>query len=208
MEYKTIRATATDEFIEKKSRFIGAVQPVTTEEEAIAFIAKKREEHRTAAHNVYAYVLRDGQIKRYSDDGEPSGTAGIPVLDVLLKENLVDIAVVVTRYFGGILLGTGGLVRAYSHGAKLAVDAAELLYMAPCTMLQIEMDYSFYGKITYILPKYFAITDDADFGAIVRMKLTMKSKYVEAFRKELRELSADTVFAYETGTLYAHIGEN
>ena len=110
--YKTIRGFGTDEFVERKSRFIGSIQPVSTEEEAVAFIQSVKERHREANHNVYAYVLREGQIRRYSDDGEPQGTGGVPVLEVLLKEGLVDCCVVVTRYFGGVLLGAGGLVRA------------------------------------------------------------------------------------------------
>ena len=112
--YKTIRNAAEDEFVEKRSRFIGHALPVTTEEEALAFIAEMKSKYWDASHNVYAYILREGGIQRFSDDGEPQGTAGIPTLDVLRKEGLTDLVVVVTRYFGGILLGGGGLVRAYS----------------------------------------------------------------------------------------------
>ena len=122
-DYITLNQRAQDEFVERKSRFIGTATPVSTQEEAIAFIDEMRSKYWDATHNVYAYILRDG-TKRYSDDGEPQGTAGVPVLDVLQKEGLTDLCVVVTRYFGGILLGAGGLVRAYSHGAKIAVDAA------------------------------------------------------------------------------------
>ena len=107
MEYRTVGKAANDEFVEKKSRFIGYIKPVTTQDEAVAFINEIKSKHWDATHNVYAYVLRDGQIRRYSDDGEPQGTAGIPVLDVLLKEELTDCVVVATRYFGGTLLGTG-----------------------------------------------------------------------------------------------------
>ena len=116
-DYKTVAREASDEFVEKRSRFIGYVKPVKTEEEAVAFINQKRSEHWDARHNVYAYSLREGNIKRYSDDGEPSGTAGMPVLDVIVKNEIYDVCVVVTRYFGGVLLGTGGLVRAYSQGS-------------------------------------------------------------------------------------------
>ena len=130
-EYTTIYSPAEDEFVERKSRFIGHIAPVQTEEEAQAFIAQIRQQHRDATHNTYAYILRSG-IKRYSDDGEPQGTAGVPMLECVEKEGLVDVAVVVTRYFGGILLGAGGLVRAYSHGAKIAVDAAQRKLMTTC----------------------------------------------------------------------------
>jgi len=135
-EYRTIKYEADDSFVERRSRFIGYAKPVTTNEEAVAFINEIKAKHWDATHNVYAYVLRDGQIRRYSDDGEPQGTAGIPVLDVLLKENLTDLVVVVTRYFGGVLLGAGGLVRAYSHGAKIAVVAAKMINMTLAALLR------------------------------------------------------------------------
>ena len=114
-EYTTLADYGTDEFVEKRSRFIGYAKPVTTEEEAIAFVNEIRAQHREASHNVYAYALREGQVRRYSDDGEPQGTAGIPVLDVLQKSGIVDAVVVVTRYFGGTLLGAGGLVLSLIH---------------------------------------------------------------------------------------------
>ena len=119
-EYRTVKAFGSAEFTEKRSRFIGWCQPVQTQEEAVAFVENIRSRHWDATHNVYAYRLRDGQLQRYSDDGEPQGTAGMPVLDVLQKSNLVDVVVVATRYFGGILLGGGGLVRAYSHTSSIA----------------------------------------------------------------------------------------
>ena len=144
MEYRTILNEASDEFIERKSRFIGYIKPVTTQEDAVSFINEIKSKHWDATHNVYAYILRDGQIRRYSDDGEPQGTAGIPVLDVLQKEGLTDCVVVVTRYFGGILLGGGGLVRAYSHAAKLAVDAAGVIKMSMCVRAECECDYGYY----------------------------------------------------------------
>ena len=123
MQYRTIRAAASAEFVEKRSRFIGYISPVTTQEDAAAFIDSIRSKHWDATHNVPAYIIREGNICRFSDDGEPQGTAGMPALNVLQKEGLTDCVLVVTRYFGGILLGGGGLVRAYSHAAKIAVDA-------------------------------------------------------------------------------------
>ena len=120
MEYVTVEREAVDEFIEKKSRFIGSCRPVQTEEEALDFIAKLKSQYWDASHNVYAYILREGNIARFSDDGEPQGTAGIPVIDTLKKAGVVDAVVVATRYFGGILLGGGGLIRAYSHTASIA----------------------------------------------------------------------------------------
>lgn len=191
-EYTTILDRAEDEFVERKSRFIGAIAPVETEEEALDFIAQIKHQHRDATHNTYAYVLKNG-VKRYSDDGEPQGTAGVPMLDCLEKEGLVDVAVVVTRYFGGILLGAGGLVRAYSHGAKIAVDAASRKLMTTCVLLGMEFDYSFYGKINYLLPKYVCRVEESDFGALVQMKVLFRQTEVDAFLKEVTELSAALV---------------
>ena len=193
MHYRTAGREGTDEFTERRSRFIGAIRPVETEDEALAFIHEKKKQHWDAAHNVYAYRLRDGQIQRYSDDGEPQGTAGVPVLDVLQKAGLTDCAVVVTRYFGGVLLGAGGLVRAYSHGAKLAVDAAVRRHMNPCTVLELCFGYDWYGKISYLLPRYNAQTLESDFGAEVRLKLMITSDKVPAFQKEITELTAASV---------------
>lgn len=191
--YKTIAAEASDEFVEKRSRFIGHVCPAATEEEAQAFVAAKKAKYWDATHNVWAYILQEGQTKRYSDDGEPQGTAGVPVLDVLQKEGLTDLVVVVTRYFGGTLLGAGGLVRAYSHGAKIAVDAARILHMNPCTVLEMELEYGLYGKVSYILPRYNAQVLSSDFGAAVRLRVMMTSDRVSSFQKELGELTAGSV---------------
>ena len=205
--YKTIAGRTEDEFIEKRSRFIGYIAPATTEEEALSFINQLKSKHWDATHNVYAYILREGQVKRYSDDGEPQGTAGIPVLDVLQKEGLSDVVVVVTRYFGGILLGGGGLVRAYSHGAKIAVDAAQVQYMTPCTRCRLEFDYSLYGKISYLLPQYGAVTANSDFGAAVRMELILENQQYQQFCKALQELTADTVVPQFLEELYYDMGE-
>ena len=182
------------EFVEKKSRFIGRVWPVDTEEEALAKIQEMKKKHYDATHNCYAYAVGElGDIARFSDDGEPGGTAGLPMMEVLKKRGVTFALVVVTRYFGGILLGAGGLVRAYSHGAKIAVDAAKRKLMTTCTLLSLEMDYSFYGKINYILPQYTCRVEDTDFGAVVTMKVLFKQDQVEKFVKEVTELSAALV---------------
>ncbi len=188
MSYITVKAPAQDEFIEKKSRFIGYISPVRTPEEAAAFIAEIKALHREATHNVSAWKLRDGQ-KRYSDDGELQGTAGIPVLDVIEKEGLVDVCIVATRYFGGILLGGGGLVRAYSHTAKLAVDAAQKLTMFECRQLSAALDYSLYGKLSYILPDYEVKVLSSDFGEKVTLSLLIKSERYPEFEKAYCELT-------------------
>lgn len=208
MEYITINGNAEDEFVEKRSRFIGHITHIESEDEAIAYINTMREKYWDASHNVYAYILREGQIKRYSDDGEPQGTAGIPVLDVLQKQGLTDVCVVVTRYFGGVLLGGGGLVRAYSHGAKIACDACEIKVMSECTQLELTIDYTLYGKVTYILPKYYIKTLDSDFGAVVKLELLIKNDYLNQFKKELSEITSATVFPYEVNSYYACIDES
>ena len=187
--YRTIRAAASDEFVEKKSRFIGHICPVTTQEQATDFIREKKSQYWDATHNVYAYVLRDGQTRRYSDDGEPQGTAGIPVLDVLLKEDLTDCVVVVTRYFGGTLLGTGGLVRAYSHSSKIAVDAGGIVTMALCSMLEIVCDYTFYGRLASLIPEMGGVVEETLYTDAVTVRCKMPSSLVAAFDAKLFDQS-------------------
>lgn len=194
-DYITVRGFAQDEFVEKKSRFIGYSQHVETEAEAMAFVAQIAKKHWDATHNVYAFSLRDGMTRRYSDDGEPQGTAGVPVLDVILKENIVDVCVVVTRYFGGILLGGGGLVRAYSQGARIALAAAEKLHMTTCRRLLLSFDYSLYGKISYILPQFGIVVEHSDFTDVVTLELLIRADRHEAFQRELTELTGGRVLA-------------
>lgn len=188
-DYSTVKAFASDTFTEKKSEFIGYIAPVTTNEEAVSFIEKIRSEHRKATHNVYAYILREGNTSRYSDDGEPQGTAGVPVLDVLKKEGLTDVCCVVTRYFGGILLGGGGLVRAYSHSAKIAVDAAEKMIMCAAYPVKITVDYDLYGKISYILPEFEVKITDTDFGTDVTVSLLVKKAFAEKLKLKLTDIT-------------------
>ena len=201
--YTTIQGPSQDEFIERRSRFIGKLRPVQTEEEAVAFINECKSTYWDAAHNVYAYLLREGQIRRYSDDGEPQGTGGVAGLEVLQREGLVDVVCVVTRYFGGILLGAGGLIRAYSHGAKLAVDAAQRRVMSPCTELAMEMGYDFYGKVSHLLPQFGACTLASDFGALVCLRVLLKDSQVEGFEKALAEQTAARVVPQVLDRRYA-----
>lgn len=189
MEYRTILNEASDEFIERKSRFIGYIKPVTTQEEAVSFINEIKSKHWNATHNVYAYVLREGQIRRYSDDGEPQGTAGIPVLDVLLKENVTDCVVVATRYFGGTLLGAGGLVRAYSHTAKIAVDAGQVITMKLCKVLKVTCDYTFYGRLNSFIPEMGGVIDDTEFADNVTVTFKLPVGDVDNFDAKLVDMS-------------------
>ena len=188
-EYRTIKEFNSDEYIVKRSRFIGYAKPVTTVDEANSFIAEIKSKHWDATHNVYAYILREGGVKRYSDDGEPQGTAGVPVLDVLEKENLVDVCVVVTRYFGGILLGGGGLVRAYSHSAKIGVDSAKIITMAHCVDLAVECDYTFYGKLTDFLSREETVILDTEYTDNVKVIFRIKEENKSNIDAKIIDLS-------------------
>ena len=202
-EYKTVEKEAQEEFIEKKSRFIGYVCPVKTQAEATEFINKIKSKHWDATHNVSAYVLRENNIQRSSDDGEPSGTAGVPVLDVLLKENLFDVCVVVTRYFGGALLGAGGLIRAYSHSSKIAVEAGGIITMAPCKILSVSVDYSFYERLNILLNDYKANIENSDFADKVNIKFSIKAEKVQSLQDKLTEMSNGKYILKELGEKFA-----
>ena len=192
-DYKTVLENASDEFVEKRSRFIGYCKPVKTEQEAIDFINEKRSEHWNATHNVYAYSLREGNIKRYSDDGEPSGTAGMPVLDVIVKNEIFDVVVVVTRYFGGVLLGTGGLVRAYSHGSKIAVEAAKPVIMQNCLVCEARCAYNQYGKVSSLIIGVGAAVDDTVYESDVLVKFHIKPDLLGTLNKKLADATSGGV---------------
>ncbi|MGN0571346.1 MAG: YigZ family protein [Candidatus Fimenecus sp.] len=203
MEYKTVKHSASDEFTEKRSRFIGYVRPVTTVDEANAFITEIQKKHWDAKHNVYAYILRDGNVKRYSDDGEPQGTAGVPTLDVLEKSGVTDVAVVVTRYFGGILLGGGGLVRAYSHAAHLALAAGEIITMGLCSIIAVEAEYPFYAKLLPYLEKTAAKIVDTDFSDKVCVTLSIDSALEADFCAKIFDFSGGQVTPQKIGEKFA-----
>lgn len=192
-DYKTVLENASDEFVEKRSRFIGYCKPVKTEQVAIDFINEKRSEHWNATHNVYAYSLREGNIKRYSDDGEPSGTAGMPVLDVIVKNEIFDVVVVVTRYFGGVLLGTGGLVRAYSHGSKIAVEAAKPVIMQNCLVCEARCAYNQYGKVSSLIIGVGAAVDDTVYESDVLVKFHIKPDLLGTLNKKLADATSGGV---------------
>jgi uncharacterized YigZ family protein len=174
--YKTIRKRAESSFTEKKSEFIGYISPAETEEEAIAFINEIRAMHRKATHNCYAYILRNNNTSRHSDDGEPGGTAGMPIYDVLSKNGITDVVCVVTRYFGGILLGTGGLVHAYSKGASTALANSDIVTMEVADSLKISCDYTMYGMIGSVLPEYEAIIRNTEYSDIVCVYADVKAE--------------------------------
>ena len=197
--YTTIRREASAEFEEKRSIFIGYAKPVKSEEEAAEFIKRIKSKHKDATHNVFGYTMKNGVIARYSDDGEPQGTAGMPVLDVIRKSGVDDACVVVTRYFGGTLLGAGGLVRAYSQGAKMALEAAEIVTFEPYTELSIPCSYSDYQKISAELPKYGAIIDDTEFSDNVMLKIAVKNETASKIIEKVSEISAGKSIPEITG---------
>jgi len=204
-DYKTIKSENHAEFVVKKSRFIGYVRPVETAEQAVSFIGEIKSKHWDATHNVYAYVLRDGQTRRYSDDGEPQGTAGIPVLDVHLKEGLCDLAVVVTRHFGGIMLGASGLVRAYSHGAKIAVDSGGIITMSLCTDAKISADYAFYGRLQPLICQNGGIIDDVDFSDSVSVSFHVPAELYEKLNAAVFDASNGRYTCEKTGERFASL---
>ncbi|HCI60188.1 MAG TPA: YigZ family protein [Ruminococcus sp.] len=201
-DYKTVQNESNSEFTEKRSRFIGYCKPVTTEQEAVDFINSRRSEHWNATHNVYAYSLREGNIKRYSDDGEPSGTAGMPVLDVITKNEIYDVCIVVTRYFGGVLLGTGGLVRAYSQGAKVALDAGNVVMMQSCLMCQARCSYNQYGKVSSLIMEIGATIDDTVYEADVLIKFHIKPEYLDKLNKQLADATSGEIQAVSDSEKY------
>lgn len=200
--YRTVRQCAADEFVEKKSRFIGHACPVTSEVQARAFIDQMRTTYWDASHNVYAYIIRSEGVTRFSDDGEPSGTAGMPVLEVMRRQQVQDVVVVVTRYFGGTLLGAGGLIRAYAKGAKAGLDAAGIITMAMYARLALCCDYHSYGKVENLLRAQGAILEDSTFAADVRLTFLLEEGKQRAFEKKLTELSAGTLKTAQLTSIY------
>lgn len=194
-KYITVKEYGEDEFVEKRSRFIGYCKPIKTQDEATEFINEIRSKHWDATHNVYAYILSDGQIMRYSDDGEPQGTAGVPVLDVIKKMGIVDVVVVVTRYFGGIMLGAGGLVRAYSHGASIALAAASPVTMRLCKECSVMCTYNQYGKVSSLIPGVGGVIDDSDFGEGVEIFFHIPEEEFGKLNKELADATSGEVQA-------------
>ena len=186
----TLAKSVTVEMEERKSVFLGHAAPVRSEEEARAFIDGKRREYHDATHNVYAYLLNGGAVARYSDDGEPQGTAGIPVLNVVKLSGATDLCVVVTRYFGGILLGAGGLVRAYGASARQAVEAAGLAVFEPWAVLRVTLSYSDYQKLSAALPKLGAEEDRCEFGEAVTSFCALLASREGEFRQSVAELTA------------------
>ena len=190
-----------DEFVEKKSRFIGRVWPVETEEEALAKIAEMKKQHYDATHNCWAYVLKSGAM-RFSDDGEPGGTAGNPMMQVLQKENIFNVVCVVTRYFGGTLLGAGGLVRAYTKGAKIAIDAAGKSMKRVWSVLYIPCPYTFYERVKLETEAFGGVIRDTQFGAEVELEILVAQPQAQAFLDKILDMTSGIVEGMETAQEY------
>lgn len=208
MNYKTVKGEASGSFVEKKSEFIGSIAPVKNNDEAIEFINKIKSQNRKARHNVYAYILREQNITRYSDDSEPQGTGGVPVLEVLKKEGLCDVCVVVTRYFGGILLGTGGLTRAYSKGCKLAIEAAEIMDMHLAREITVSLDYNIYGRITLLFNEFDVKLIASNFEKDITLKLLVKSEKVNDFCKKLKEAAFGSINITVGNEIYGNFSQS
>ena len=200
-EYLVPTGYGEDEFIEKKSRFIGRVWCVETEEEALQKIQDMKKQHYDASHNCWAYIIRDGAM-RFSDDGEPGGTAGNPMMQVLQREKLYNIVCVVTRYFGGVLLGAGGLVRAYTKGAKIAIDAAGRSIKRVWTALYIPCPYNYYERMKLEVESFGAVIRDTQFGSEVELEVLVAEAQTQAFIDRITDMTAGTVETMELGQEY------
>ncbi|PKM62196.1 MAG: YigZ family protein [Firmicutes bacterium HGW-Firmicutes-21] len=188
-EYKTVRHATSYTMTERKSEFICYVTPVSDESTALAFIGDIKKKHSDAKHNVYVYILRSNNTTRFSDDGEPHGTAALPVLELLHKEEITDVAVVITRYFGGILLGTGGLVRAYTAVVKAALEIAGIVRNVCCTVFTVSLTYSDYPKIEYFLQGKPIIRDKTTFENEAVMVLAVAEEGFCETEKSITEIT-------------------
>lgn len=200
-EYRIPTKDADAEFIEKRSRFIGHLFLTETEEEAIARIKQMREKYWDATHNVYAYIIRDGAT-RFSDDGEPGGTAGMPVLQVLQREEMYNVTCVVTRYFGGVLLGAGGLVRAYAHSAKIALDAAGRSMKRVWTSVYMPCPYSWFERIKLEVTAFGGMIRNTDFGMDVEFDLLLPEAQTQPFLDRVFDISSGTIEGMIVGQEY------
>lgn len=200
--YTTLADEGCFEITIDRSVFYGYAKHVTNEKDAVDFVNSIKKKHSDARHNVYAYVIKDTNTTRYSDDGEPAGTAGMPVLDVIRKTGFTDAVIVVTRYFGGILLGKGGLVRAYTAAAKGAAENAVITTYTEYTELEVKCTYADHEKIRYECQFFSLLEDGIDYSDSVILKLAIKSPEFDTFNKRLSEITAGRITAVKTGTRF------
>ena len=199
--YTTVKGCGTSEYEEKRSVFIGHAIRVTDEPEATAYVKEIKAKYHDARHNVYAYVLRSGFVK-YSDDGEPQGSAGLPVLDCIRKAGVEDACVVVTRYFGGILLGTGGLLRAYTKAAAAALSAAEIVTYDQYSVFSLRCSYSDYQRISFELARFEAVIDNIEYAEDVVVNFAVKAIVSELVSTRLYEMCGGKVVPHMTGSRF------
>lgn len=191
--YYTVANAATAEYVEKRSRFISEIRPITDEADFHTFLAAKRSEHWDARHHCSAYILRKGNMQRYNEDGEPQGTAGLPILEVIRHEQLEDCAVIVTRYFGGTLLGTGGLVRAYTHSTKLAIANAVRIEICRCIDAVMHLPYTWYDRIGLLLQDQGGEVLHSDFAEMVTLQVRLRAAKADDFSALLTEYTGGSV---------------
>ncbi len=202
-EYKTLLSYGKNEVVIEKSKFIGHATPVESEEEAVAFIEKIKTEYWNATHNVPAYIVgENNEIQRYSDDKEPSGTAGVPVLEVLKREDLKNVAVVITRYFGGIKLGTGGLVRAYTRGAKIALEAAKIITKKLHKLIVVTIDYTVSGKVQNEILQNGYLIKETKYDDAVHFYIYVEINFFDRFKNQITEWTSGRCNLNFVGTEY------
>ena len=201
-EYYIPTQAAESEFVEKRSRFIGYIKPVETEAEARAFVEEIKKRHYDARHNCWCYLLREGSVVRYSDDGEPQGTAGQPMLGVFEKEGITNLVCVVTRYFGGILLGTGGLLRAYTKGAKDALDAAGVSVVRRWVRQLVPCTYSLYERLKQETERFGAVIEDTEYGADIVLTVLVPEELSDAYAARILDFTAGTVETLVDGEVF------
>ena len=204
--YRIPTKSGASEYVDKRSRFLGLVQPVGSEDEARAVIAACKKQYHDARHNCWCYLLRDG-TERYSDDGEPQKTSGLPTLEAICHAGVTDCVIVTTRYFGGILLGGGGLVRAYSHTASIALQAAQIITMRECLLLSLTCDYGRYGRVASLVPECGGVTDDTVFEEKVTVKFHLAPELLGTFRKKLADATNGQVDVTEDGKKFFEFEE-
>lgn len=200
--YKTISHEAQTLLVEKKSKFIANVKPVDNEGDALEYLSAMRSKYSDARHNVYAYVIDENNIFRYSDDGEPGGTAGMPVLDAIRKSGIVDAIVVVTRYFGGTLLGTGGLVHAYSSSASSGLAAAGIIIREKCNIIDVTVDYTLAGKIQYMLGNEGYNTEEVIYENDVTFKVICSLDDTDNFMGKITDITNGRAICNISNTKY------
>ena len=201
--YKTLHDFGSDEYVVEKSTFIGYAKPIKSEEEAVEFINQIKKKHKDATHNVWAYTVGETMnIQRYSDDGEPQGTAGIPTLEVIKKEDLRDVVVVVTRYFGGIKLGAGGLVRAYTKGAKIGIEAAQIIQKVKYKEVSVTIDYNQIGKVQNEIMNMGYTIKDTLYSEKVEIIVYSREEEAYSLKAKMIDITSGTADVGESESFY------